>query len=181
MTDEVHDREDRAQGCDRGKHRDHARGAAAGAAQAGCDPTGRAERGHEIPENREPRGGKAGEVATGRDQRVDQRVTAQTASVTTADPVHERRRDERRSTDYENCVGDEPASRSGHGDVATPAVPVVPVAGAEVAVTDCEFLPVHVTVLCVTVHDEIPVPPLRVAGIAGIVTEVPPEHEVVLP
>ena len=111
------------------------RGATVGAAQAGRDPTGGAERGHEIPEDREPRGRDAREVATGRDQRVDERVTAQSAPVTLTDPMHERRPDERGATDRQHCVGDDPPPGPGHGtDVAVPTVEVG--VGPVVAVTE---------------------------------------------
>ena len=83
------------------------------------------ERGHEVPEHREPGDRHAREVTTGRDDRVDERVTAQAAAVAAADPVHERRHHERGAAgDHEHVRRDAPAI-TGHGtDVATPVVAV---------------------------------------------------------
>ena len=68
-----------------------------------------------------------GKVTTGRDERVDERVTAQATPVTPTDPMHERRTNERGATDRHQCVGDDPPSRRDHGtDVAVPTVGRVP-------------------------------------------------------
>ena len=81
-------------------------------------------------------------MTTDRDQRVDDRVAAQSAPVTAAHPVRERRRDERRTTDQNERVGDGATARvTGHGAGFAAAVVVgagvVPdvVAGAVVALT----------------------------------------------
>ena len=54
-------------------------------------------------------------MTTDRDQRVDERVAAQSAPVPAAHPVRERRRDERRTTDQHERVGDASARVVGHG------------------------------------------------------------------
>ena len=93
----------------RGKDRDDADCRASRTPQSRGDPAGGAERGHEVPEHREPSDGHARKVTTGRDDRVDDRVPAQATAVSAADPVHEGRQHERRAAaDHERvrrCAG----------------------------------------------------------------------------
>ena len=68
-----------------------------------------------------------------RDQRVYERVTAQSASLTTAHPVDERRPDERDAADHHERVGTTPPRVVGQGTVV--AVTADPGTVDEVVVT----------------------------------------------